>query len=226
MIETRVLRVDVDVEREVSIREAAAVIGRGGIVVHPTETVYGLAVDPWSEAAVRRLRGLKERGDDCGFILLVSSLEGARGLVASGTPIAWIAIAEEFWPGPLTLILPPGPAAPGGVRGANGGLALRLTADPIAAALVLASGVPLTSTSANLKGRPPAVTGGEAARELAGRVDVVLEAGPRSSGAPSTILDLTQARPRIVREGAISRSRIEASLRRVKIHGRIGGRRA
>jgi L-threonylcarbamoyladenylate synthase len=112
------------------------------------------------------------------------------------------------------------------VEGAGGGLAIRWTADPIAAALVIAARVPLTSTSANRKGRRPATTGEEAARDLGGLVDLVLEAGPRVSGSPSTILDLTTAVPEIAREGAISRDRIEACLRRVKIHGRTGGRRA
>jgi len=225
VIGTRILRVDLDGERDASIRQAAAILAAGGLVVHPTETVYGIAVDPWNEAALRKLRDLKARDAGGGFILLVSSVEEASGLVSLGTPIPWRQVALEFWPGPLTLILPRGSAAPHLAGDVKGGIALRWTADPVAASLVRAARKPLTSTSANRRGSPPAVSGAEAARILAGRVDLVLEAGPRASGVSSTILDLTAAVPEIVREGAISRAQVEACLQRVKIHGRTGGRR-
>jgi len=207
-----------------ALDEAARVIGGGGIVVHPTETLYGLAVDPWNDRAVARLLELKGRQASAGLILLVESAEAARSLTRSDAGDQWLLLAREFWPGPLTLVLPASPSAPGSALGAEGGVAVRLSSDPVARALVRASGKPLTSTSANRSGGVPAATAAEAATLFGAEVDLLLDAGPRASGIPSTIVDLSGPVVRIVREGAVSRSAIETCLSRARIAGPSGDR--
>lgn len=226
MSSARILRVHDRGILEEQLGEAALMLARGGIVVHPTETLYGLAVDPWNETAVARLTALKGRGAESGYILLVASADEARGLFAPDAPDQWVALAKEFWPGPLTIVLPAGESAPRGALGKGRGIAVRFTADPVAQALVRASGKPLTSTSANLKGAPPVATAGEAALAFGDAVDLVLDAGPRPGGIPSTILDLTFGVPRVLREGAVPRALIDACLSRVRMRGPTGGDRA
>jgi L-threonylcarbamoyladenylate synthase len=199
-----------------ALGEAARIVGRGGVVAHPTETVYGLAVDPWNAAAVARLVSFKGREGKSGLIVIVADLEQARTMMSSPTPPPFELLAAGFWPGPLTLIVPAAAGAPVPVLGPSGGIAIRLTSDPVARALIAAAGRALVSTSANLTGRPPAGTGAEAAAELGDRIDLVLDAGPRSSSAPSTIVDLTGDRPTILREGAVPRSRIESALQSLR----------
>jgi len=192
--------------------EAAKVIRNGGIVVHPTETLYGLAVDPWNEEAVGRLVTLKGRESRAGLIVIVASREEAGRIasIAEASPAA--RLIEAFWPGPLTLILPPSPEAPRSTLGPRGGIAIRHTTDPVALALIRAAGRPLTSTSANRSGEAPATTGESAAVVFGDAVALVLDAGARASSLASTIVDLTGIHPVILREGAIARERIEAVL--------------
>jgi len=213
-------------EASPAILEAARVVSGGGIVVHPTETLYGLAVDPWNEAALRRLTGLKGRDASRGIIVLVADRAGAADLIDARCERVWRPFAELFWPGPLTLVVDPGPWAPAGVRGAGGGIAIRWSGDDVAQALVRAVGGPITSTSANVSGQPPARSAAEAAQAFGHRVDLILDAGPRAGGVPSTLLDLTCGRAVILREGAISRSSIEAVAARVRMSRTDGGESA
>ena len=194
------------------LRKAAEVIRRGGIVAHPTETVYGLAVDPWNDRAVERLIRLKGREGKEGLILIVASEEQARTLIASPPPEPLEILAAAFWPGPLTLILPPGPRAPRAVLGPSGGIAVRCTSDSVARDLLKVIGHPLTSTSANLSGSPPATTAEEVV-VIGPGIDLVIDAGPRASARPSSIVDLRGETPSVIREGMIERGRIEGALR-------------
>jgi L-threonylcarbamoyladenylate synthase len=224
VISPRIFRLAGADDAEEALAEAAGVIARGGIVAHPTETVYGLAVDPWNAGAVERLVSLKGRDAAAGFILIVDTVEQAEAIVGPDPGGHWRTLAGSFWPGPLTLILPAGNRAPAPAVSGEG-IAIRLTSDPIARALIRAAGIPLTSTSANRTGEVPAATGEESARLFGDAIDLVLDAGPRRGAAPSTILDLTGADPRLVREGAIARDAIEARLKRVRIADPIGRRR-
>jgi len=202
-------------EREASaaLREAAAVLARGGIVAHPTETLYGLAADPWNESALRRLVGLKGRDAGKGLILIAADRAQVRGLVAAGTPPLWERLASRFWPGPLTMILPAGESTPAGVLGPGGGVAIRISSDALATRLVAAAGRPLTSTSANLGGRPPATSAAGVVAALGDGVDLVLDGGPREASEPSTLVDLLGPAPRVLREGPIKTGLIEAAAR-------------
>ncbi len=191
---------------------AAEAIRAGGIVGHPTETVYGLAVDPWNGPAVGRLRALKGRSSRSGLILLVSSVDQARDLLAAGSHPLFDRLAAAFWPGPLSIVGPAGPRAPGEVLGGAGGVALRLSADPVARRLVECTRHPVTSTSANLTGHPAARSAEQVVRQFGEKLAVVIDGGPRRSAAASTVVDLAGPEPRILREGPISRERIERAL--------------
>ena len=193
---------------------AASILRRGGIVAHPTETLYGLAVDPWRQAALERLIEVKGRDARKGLILIASGVDQAMALLAPDCPELWRPLAEAFWPGPLTLVLPSGRRAPKGVLGAAGGVAVRVTSDPAARALLEAAGMPLTSTSANRAGGPPERTAAGVAALFGPGLDLILDAGPREGPAGSTIVDLLEGSPRLLREGPISIRQIEAVLGR------------
>lgn len=198
---------------------AAAVdhVRRGGLVAHPTETVYGFG-GAASEKAVDALRALKGRDDAKPFLLLIPSIDAARDL-------RWTEEASElarvFWPGSLTLVLrDPSGSFPPGVRSLAGGVAVRVTSHPITGALVRRLGAPITSTSANRTGEKPAASAAEVAASLraaeAGSV-LVLDAGALPPSAPSTVVDCTGPTPIVLREGATPIHRLRCVL--PGIHG-------
>lgn len=187
---------------------AVEVLAGGGIVAHPTETLYGLAVDPWNSRAVARLAALKERGPAPGFILLAYAPREARELVADPPPEHFLRLARSFWPGPLTLVAAPSPRAPREVLGVDGSLAVRVTPDPVAVEIIARFGRPLTSTSANLRGGTAAGSAQEVAAGLGDSIDLIVDGGPRPRGEPSTLVDLTGPGPVVLREGAVSAERL------------------
>jgi L-threonylcarbamoyladenylate synthase len=182
-----------------------------GLLAYPTETVYGFGSRA-RDAEVRALAELKGRRRDKPFLLLVSgrAMVEAQGLAFGA---AADAMARAFWPGPLTLVLPGG-QLPDLLRGPEGGIAVRWTSHRPIARLVAALGEPLTSTSANLPGSAPAAGAAAIARDFSAAVTagtlLVLDGGVLGNRPPSTVVDCTQAAPRMVREGAIS----AAALRR------------
>lgn len=181
---------------------------RGGrLLAYPTETVYGLGSRARA-ADVGALARLKGRKTGKPFLLLVSSrdMAEAQGLAFSEGANA---LARAFWPGPLTLVLAGGGGRlPDELRGPEGGFAVRWTSHPGMAALLAALGEPLTSTSANLPGQPPAPGAAAIVRDFADAVErgvlLVLDGGVLGNSPPSTVVDCTQPAARIVREGAIT----------------------
>lgn len=194
-----------------ALEASCRVLARGGVVAHPTETLYGLAVDPWNIEALGRLAHVKRAAPGRGFILIAASREQALRLAARPWPRHLGPLSDAFWPGPLTLILPPSGAAPPPECRSPQGIAVRVTPDTIAAALVRAFGRPLTSTSANRGGLPPARSAAEVLEELGTEVDLILDGGRRDGVEPSTLLDLTGQEPVLLRKGAVT----EASIREV-----------
>jgi L-threonylcarbamoyladenylate synthase len=189
---------------------AAAHLRQDGLLGHPTETVYGLGSRP-AEDPLAALSKLKSRDPDKPFLLLVSGREMAEAWGLRFNRRA-AALAEAFWPGPLTLILPAtGDRLPRAVRGlgGEGGVAVRWTSGSGLAQLLDAVQCPITSTSANRSGEAPA-TDVETIRRVFGPVPglLVLDGGRLSNAVPSTILDCTTEAPRIVREGAIRQSEL------------------
>jgi len=189
-----------------AIAAAADAARRGDLVVLPTDTVYGVGADAFSPNAVRRLLDAKGRGRDVPVPVLVGSWRTVNGLVDDLPDVAKDLIAA-FWPGPLTLVLRQGAGLSWDLGDTKGTVAIRMPLHPVAIELLAETG-PLAVSSANKHGSPPPTTVGEAEADLGDAVAVYLDGGVATEGTPSTIVDLTDPTPRILREGALSRERI------------------
>lgn len=183
-------------------------LGRGEIIAYPTETVYGLGVDPFQPRALERLASLKERDEGKGLILLVNGRGGCDKLARTIPPMA-CRLMDAFWPGPLTLVLPARPGLSPWITGQGGGVAVRHSPAPLVKALLREWGAPLVSTSANPAGMPPLLDAAAIRRMWpAAQVAVVLEDDAPFAGDPSTVVDLSGRRIRLLREGAVPFSEI------------------
>jgi L-threonylcarbamoyladenylate synthase len=195
-----------------SIAAAAACLRAGGLAAVPTETVYGLAADATSDAAVAAIYAAKERPAINPLIAHVLDFEAAHEHAVFGPDAE--RLARAFWPGPLTLVLPAKPACRVSLL-ARAGLdtvALRAPAHETARALIAAAGVPLAAPSANRSGRVSPTTAAHVVADLDGRVDWILDGGPCRYGLESTIVEVAADRTRLLRPGAIAREAIEAVL--------------
>jgi L-threonylcarbamoyladenylate synthase len=193
------------------IAEAAGILRAGGLVAFPTETVYGLGANALDAAAVARIYQAKGRPARNPLIVHIADVAAARPLV-SVWPASAQKLAERFWPGPLTLVLPRTPAVPDLVTGGGPNVAIRVPAQPIARALLEATGVPVAAPSANRSNYLSPTTAQHVLRDLSGRIDLILDGGPTSSGIESTVLDLSTDPPRILRSGPIQASELEACV--------------
>ena len=183
--------------------EARQVLKRNGVIAVPTETFYGLAVNPFLEAALDRLFALKGRAPDNPVLVLVAGPE-MLPRVAWEVPEVANRLMARFWPGPLTIIFPSQPQLPRRLTGGTGTIGVRQPRQSLTRRLIAALGFPITGTSANRSGRPPLARAAEVAREFGDGVDLILEAGPCPGGLPSSIVDISTSPPRLVRAGAIS----------------------
>jgi L-threonylcarbamoyladenylate synthase len=181
----------------------------GGVIACPTETFYGLCVDPFDAGAVRRLFELKGRGFDKPVSCIVKDVEMLWTIAAEVPPAALILI-ERFWPGPLTIVFKARPHIPPGLLAGTGRIGARVSSDAVARRLVDALGSPMTATSANPAGKAPAVTAREVAGYFDGSVDVVIDGGRAPGGMPSTVVDVTGDEVVVVREGAVPASEVVA----------------
>lgn len=201
-----------------TIPRAVAHLRAGGLIGYPTETVYGLG-GRVTRSAVAALARLKGRPEGKPFLVLISSLPMAEKLGLLFNDAAR-AMAHAFWPGPLTLALPTtGTRLPDQLRGPEGGVAVRHTSHATVARLIDALGEPITSTSANRPGSPPAPGADRLAEAFADAVAagtlLVLDGGVLGNVPPSTLVDCTQPVPRLVREGAIPRSELRRAVGRL-----------
>lgn len=194
---------------------AADVLRAGGIVAVPTETVYGLAANALDPAAVTRIYEAKGRPSTNPLIVHVTSVDDAKALV-SEWPVAAQKLAEAFWPGPLTIVVPKASVVPDEATADMPNVALRVPSHPVMRAVIEAAGVPLAAPSAN---RSQAVSPTRAAhvlKSLGNAVDLVLDAGTTEHGLESTVVDCTVVPPRVLRPGPVSVERIERVVGRVK----------
>lgn len=198
----RVLSVDPQDPAPAAVREAAEALAGGAVVAFPTDTLYGLAVDPRNERAVDRVYAIKGRAFDQPLPLIAAD-EDQAGTQAGELSELARALAGEFWPGPLTLIVTARPALCPRVHAWTGRVAVRVPAHATARALAQAAGHPITATSANIAGGTPASTGEQVMAALDKSVDLLLDAGPTIGGLPSTIVDATGTTPRLVRAGVV-----------------------
>lgn len=197
---------DIPGQRAEGLAAATAALARGDLVLLPTDTVYGVAADAFTPAAVTRLLAAKNRGRNMPVPVLVGDASTLAGLVADLLPAARD-LTEACWPGALTLVLPHAPSLAWDLGDAEGTVAVRLPDDELARDLLRRTG-PLAVSSANRSGRPPATTAAQAEYQLGEHVAVVLDGGPRDSSAASTIVDCTGPTPRVLRVGAIDVGRL------------------
>jgi len=185
-------------------------------VALPTETVYGLGANALDAAAVERIFAAKERPKWDPIIVHVSSLEMARGLVCA-IPESAMRLIEAFWPGPLTLLLPRSAAVPDVVTAGRPLVGLRMPAHPVALELIGRAGVPIAAPSANRFSHVSPTTAAHVLRDLDGRIDAVLDAGPALHGVESTVLDPNPSPMLIYRPGAVTREMIRNAAGPVEI---------
>ncbi len=180
-----------------NILKAAQWIKAGEAVVFPTETLYGLAVDPRHPEGLQKLLRIKNRDPNQSVPLLVANIDMLKTFVAR-IPADALELIQKYWPGPLTLVLPAKVHLPPPVVSAVGGIGVRISSDPIAAALVEAVGGPITATSANISGKPPAT---KAQEVMIPEVIAILDDGIRRN-PPSTVVEIMD-HPKLIRSGAI-----------------------
>jgi L-threonylcarbamoyladenylate synthase len=205
------LYLDPNVPDPALIARAAEVIKAGGLVAMPTDTLYGLAANPFDEAAVRRVFLVKGRPEDSPLVLVAADLDQIRSQLGP-MPAMARALAKRFWPGPLTLLVPATPVLPPDLTAGTGVVGVRVPAHAVSRTLCRASGTPLTATSANVTGQPASADPEMVAETLGAHIDVLLDAGTTSGGPASTVVDTTDEQPRLVRAGAVPWEQVLACL--------------
>jgi L-threonylcarbamoyladenylate synthase len=204
--------------------EARTVLRRHGIIAVPTETFFGLAVNPFQEEALSRLFALKDRAPEKPVLVMVTG-PAMLDQVVYEVPEVASRLMARFWPGPLTIIFPSLPHLPRRLTGGTGTIGVRQPRQSLTCRLITALGHPITGTSANRTGRRPLVRAAEVARELGDGVDLILDAGPCPGGLPSTIVDVTKASPRLVRAGAIPPAELAEIMPEIERISATGGAR-
>lgn len=196
------MAVDPHAPAQEALAEAVRVLAGGGIVALPTETFYGLAADAFSPRALERVNRLKGKPADEPLLLLLAGPEQVAQVCAA-TPPPFAALAARFWPGPLTLVLPGAPTVLDAVTGGRRGVAVRVPGLAVARGVPGALGRPVSGVSANATGRSPCRTAREVAEAFERGIDLLLDGGRAPGRAPSTIVDLCETPPRVLREGLL-----------------------
>ena len=191
-----------------NLSDAVSVLRAGGLIVFPTETLYGLGADALNYTAVEKVFQLKGRDPNNPFPVLISDRAMLESLVAEISPLAEKLMAH-FWPGPLTLVLPARAELPRLLVNATGGIGVRISNQPIATELVRTLGRPLTATSANPSGQPGARTVAQAKTYFIGKIDIFVDGGELISITGSTVAEVTRKNLKIIRAGEIAKRELE-----------------
>jgi L-threonylcarbamoyladenylate synthase len=209
---TDVIRLLSDQPHADELNHIADVIRGGGVIAYPTDTFYGLGCDPFNERAVEQLFAIKQRERGKPILLIVSDVSFVYWLTSEQTAL-FERLSQRFWPGPLTLVLRASERLPSILTGETGTIGIRLPDHKLCRRIVYAAGGALTGTSANLSGRLNIATADGVIEQLGDAVDLIVDGGPTAGGAPSTVLDLTQDPPQLIREGAIPRQALRDFVR-------------
>ncbi|MBI4620477.1 MAG: threonylcarbamoyl-AMP synthase [Desulfobacterales bacterium] len=200
---TKVIKVDPIVPDPLMISEAALLVHRDGVVVFPTETLYGLGVSALSEKAIRKVFNIKGRNYEKPIPILIYKREVLSEFV-SYVPEKAENLIKNFWPGGLTIIFEASPKLPSLLTGNTGKIGIRISNNPIAQELVKQADIPITATSANISGQRGCTTALEVYESLGNRVDLILDGGKTKSLLGSTVIDVTCTPIKIIREGVVS----------------------
>lgn len=190
------------------IAKAGEIIRKGGLVAFPTETVYGLGGDGLNPAASAKIYEAKGRPSDNPLILHIAERKAVYDFTSQVPPVAE-KLMDAFWPGPLTIIFPKAEKVPSATTGGLNTVAIRYPDHPIALAMIQAAGVPVAAPSANTSGRPSPTRADHVAEDMNGRIDMILDGGEVGIGVESTIVDVTQPVPMILRPGYITKEMLE-----------------
>ncbi len=199
-------------ESQEANKHAARIINQGGVIAFRSDTFYGLGVDPFNRRAVARIRELKGREEHKPILLLISD-ENQVGRFITEQASVFTAVTKRFWPGPLTIVGMAREELPKELTAGSGTIGIRLPVDEVVRYLVRECGGALTATSANPSGSSAARNAQEVQTYFPTGIDLIIDSGEVSVTKPSTVLDLSSMQPRLVREGAITRSELEMFLR-------------
>ncbi len=202
------------------VSEAAAILRRGGLLGIPTETVYGLGADGLNPDAVKAIFAAKGRPQDNPLILHIPTADWLERYCAEVPPQAY-ALAERFWPGPLTMILRRRPCVPDVVTAGLDTVGMRCPDHPAARAVLTAAGVPVAAPSGNTSGRPSPTCAAHMLEDMNGKIEGIVDGGPCAVGVESTIIDLTAVPPRLLRPGGVSLEQLRAVLGEVAVDGAV-----
>lgn len=210
-METKVFVARDNYIKDEELKEASAVIRSGGLVAFPTETVYGLGGDATNPEASRKIYAAKGRPSDNPLIVHIADFSQLRNIVAE-VPQEAEKLAEAFWPGPLTMILRKNDVIPYETTGGLDTVAIRMPSHPVARAFLQDSGCMIAAPSANTSGRPSPTTAQHVWGDLHGKIEILLDGGSVGIGIESTIVDLSEERPMILRPGFITQEMLSAVL--------------
>ena len=205
-----------------AVRDAAAILRRGGLLGIPTETVYGLGADALNEDAVSRIFLAKGRPQDNPLIIHVPDASWLESYCQDVPPAAY-QLAERFWPGPLTMILPRRDIVPLQTTGGLETVGVRCPNHPVTLAIIEAAGVPIAAPSGNTSGRPSPTTAAHMIEDMDGRIDGIVDGGPCTVGVESTIIDLTVTPPRLLRPGGLPLESLRQVLGEVAVDKAVTG---
>jgi len=214
-MKTKILKIDLNAPSNLTIKYASSVIQKGGLVAFPTETVYGLGANALDSKAVAKIFKVKRRPMDNPLIVHIAKFEELDKLVKIIPSKAKLLI-KKFWPGPLTLVFLKKKDVPKEVTAGSKTIAIRMPANKFALELIRSAGVPIAAPSANLAGKPSSTTATHVMGDFNGKIDLIIDGGQTDIGVESTVLDLTENVPIILRPGAVTKEMLEKVIGKVR----------
>ena len=215
-METEVIKIDRDHPDMQTFKKAGQILKEGGLVAFPTETVYGLGANALDEEASRKIYAAKGRPSDNPLIVHIARMEDL-GKIVKKVPEEALKLAQRYWPGPMTLIMEKSECVPYGTTGGLDTVAVRMPSDPAARELILQGGGYVAAPSANTSGRPSPTTAQHVYEDMKGKIPLILDGGPVQIGLESTIVDLTDRVPTILRPGYITLEMVRDVLGEVQM---------
>jgi L-threonylcarbamoyladenylate synthase len=223
-MQTRVLKVNSKNPSLSQIRQASKIIRSGGTVAFPTETVYGLGANALDSKAVKKIFDAKGRPADNPLIIHISDVADL-GILSNNIPKTAFDLMEEFWPGPLTIVLKKSKIVPKMTTGGLDTVAIRMPKNKIALELIRHCGTPIAAPSANVAGRPSPTRAQHVIDDLAGKTSMILDGGPTKIGIESTVIDLSRKTPMLLRPGGVTLEQLQKVLGKIAIHPSIHGKK-